>query len=187
MNGLASRAQLRGSLLRAMLVAVPLVVLLGTISGRVAGAASANPWFQALVKPDIYPPGYVFGVAWTILYAVMGVAAAMVWSARGARMRWPSLLLFVLQLAANLAWSPLFFREQRIEDAFWLIVAIGGLALLTTISFFTVRRLAAVLLLPYLAWLGFAGLLNWRIHELNPDGGPSIAVASVELALPPQE
>lgn len=187
MSQLASPAQLRGSLLRAALVAVPLIILLGTISGRVAGSAESNPWFQALVKPDIYPPGYVFGIAWTILYALMGVAVAMVWSARGATMRWPALLLFVVQLAANLAWSPLFFREHRIEDAFWLIVGIGVAALFTTIAFFTVRRLAALLMLPYLAWLGFAGLLNWRIHELNPDGGPVIAVASVELALPRQE
>lgn len=170
-----------------MLVAVPLLVLLGTISGRLAGSSEANPWFMALLKPEIYPPGAVFGIVWTILYVMMGIALALVWTARGARWRWTAVLLFVLQLAANLAWSPLFFRYQRIEDAFWLIVAIFALALLTTISFAAVRRMAALLMLPYLAWLGFAGLLNWRIHELNPEGGPDVSIASVRLTLPPQE
>lgn len=187
MAGVASAGQLRWSFIRAALVAVPLLVLLGTISGRAAGSSEANPWFMALVKPDIYPPGVVFGIVWTILYVMMGIALALVWNARGARGRWLALTLFVAQLAANLVWSPLFFRYQRIEEAFWLILAIFALALLTTISFATVRRMAAVLMLPYLGWLAFAGLLNWRIHELNPEGGPDVSIASVDLTLPPQE
>lgn len=187
MAAVASRAQLRWSLARIALVTVPLVVLLGTVSGRMAGSSEANPWFAALVKPDIYPPGAVFGIVWTLLYILMGLAVALVASARGARWRWAALLLFGVQLAANLAWSPLFFARQQIEAAFWLIVAMFGLALLTTLLFATVRRLAAALMLPYLAWLAFAGLLNWRIHELNPDGGPRVSVASVRLAVPPQE
>lgn len=187
MANLASPGQLRWSLARAALVFVPLVVLLGTISGRMAGSSEANPWFSALVKPDIYPPGAVFGIVWTILYVMMGVALALVWSARGARWRLVAILLFVVQLAANLAWSPLFFREQQILQAFWLIIAIFGLALLTTLAFWKVRRLAALLMLPYLAWLAFAGVLNWRIHELNPDGGPDVSIARVSLALPVQE
>ena len=187
MAGLASVGQLRWSFVRAALVAVPLIILLGITSGRLAGSTEANPWFAALVKPEIYPPGVVFGIVWTILYAMMGIAVALVWNARGARRRGLAILLFVLQLAANLAWSPLFFRYQRIEEAFWLVVAIFTLALLTTIGFATVRRMAALLMLPYLAWLGFAGLLNWRIHELNPDGGPNVSIARVSLTLPPQE
>lgn len=187
MRGVASAGQLRWSLARTMLVLVPLLVLLGTLSGRFAGSTEANPWFMALIKPDIYPPGAVFGIVWTVLYIMIGTALALVWNARGARFRGLAVGLFVVQLAVNLAWSPLFFRYQRIEDAFWLIVAMAGLALLTTVLFATVRRMAAVLMLPYLAWLAFAGLLNWRIHELNPDGGPDVSIARVSLALPQQE
>jgi len=187
MRGVASVGQLRWSLARTALVLVPLIVLLGSLSGRSAGSTEANPWFMALVKPDIYPPGVVFGIVWTMLYVMMGIALAQVWHARGARLRGLAITLFVVQLAANLAWSPLFFRYQRIEEAFWLIVAIFVLALTTTACFATVRRMAAMLLLPYLAWLVFAGLLNWRIHELNPDGGPDVSIARVSLALPQPE
>ena len=187
MAGVALKAQLRWSLARAVLVIVPLVLLLGTLSGRLAGSSESNPWFAALVKPDVYPPDEVFGIVWAILYVMMGVAAALVWNARGAAGRRLALLLFGLQLLANLAWSPLFFRFQRIETAFWLIVLIFVLALLTTWRFAVVRRLAALLMVPYLAWLGFAAVLNWRILELNPNGGPDVSIASVKLALPTQE
>ncbi len=187
MRGVASAGQLRWSLARRVLVLVPLVLLLGSISGRAAGSPAANPWFMALLKPDVYPPGVVFGIVWTLLYAMMGIALALVWNARGARWRGLAIILFVLQLAANLAWSPLFFRYQRIEEAFWLVVAIFVLALATMACFATVRRMAAALMLPYLAWLAFAGLLIWRIHELNPDGGPDVSIARVSLALPEPE
>lgn len=186
-TGVASSAQLRWSLARAVLVIAPLVLLLGTLSGRLAGSSADDPWLAALVKPEFYPPGVVFGVVWTILYLLVGGAAAIVWNARGAPWRAPALGLFALQLIANLAWSPLFFRFQQIEWAFWLIIAILVLALLTTLSFAAVRRLAAALMVPYLAWLGFAAVLNWRIHELNPNGGPDVSVASVRMALPSQE
>lgn len=187
MTGVASTNQLRWSLARAVLVIAPLVLLLGTLSGRLGGSSANDPWFAALVKPDIYPPGVVFGIVWTLLYLMIGMAVALVWNARGARARVLALGLFVLQLAANLAWSPLFFRYHEIETAFWLIVAILALALLATLSFALVRRVAAALMIPYLAWLGFAAVLNWRIHELNPNGGPDVTIASVRMALPSQE
>ena len=187
MTRLASHAQLRWSLVRSVLVIVPLVLLLGTLSGRLSGSSEANPWFSALLKPEAYPPGVVFGVVWTLLYILMGVALALVWNARGAAGRRLAIALFLLQLGANLAWSPLFFRYHQILPAFWLIVAILVLAGLTTWRFVAVRRVAGWLMLPYLMWLGFAAVLNWRINELNPDGGPDVSVASVRLPLPPQE
>ncbi|MDO9490283.1 MAG: TspO/MBR family protein [Sphingomonadaceae bacterium] len=187
MRGVASAGQLRWSLARTALVLIPLILLLGTLSARAAGSTEANPWFMALIKPDIYPPSAVFGIVWPILYVMLGLALALVWNARGARLRGLALTLFAVQLVANLAWSPLFFRYQRIEEAVWLIVTMFILALLTAACFATVRRMAGALLLPYLAWLAFAGLLNWRIHELNPDGGPTVSIARISLALPQQE
>jgi tryptophan-rich sensory protein len=187
MNEIASKGQLHWSFARVAFVAVPLVLVLGTLSGRAAGSSENNPWFEALVKPEAYPPGEVFGIAWTILYVMMGLAVALVWSARGARGRGQGLALFAIQLAANLAWSPLFFRLHNIEGAFWLVVGIFVLALATTLRFGSIRRMAGWLMVPYLAWLVFAGVLNWRIAELNPNGGPDVTKAGIEMRLPAQQ
>jgi benzodiazapine receptor len=168
MTALASKGQLRMSLLRHALVAVPLVVLLGTVSGRIAGAGEGNAWFVALAKPDLMPPGWVFGLVWTILYVLLGTVLAMLLHARGARRRGQALALFILQLAVNLAWSPLFFAFHRVD---WALTAIGAMIVLTValiVLTWPIRRLAALLLLPYLAWLCFAALLTAQIMARNP-------------------
>ena len=121
MTAIASKAQLRMSLLRYALVTVPLVLLLGTISGRIAQAGDGNAWFERLAKPDFMPPGWVFGVAWTILYVLLGLALAMLLHARGARWRGAAIALFVVQLALNYAWPPLFFAFHQVGGALWLI------------------------------------------------------------------
>src|SRR5688572_5270735 len=108
MNRLASPAQLRASVLRWALFLVPAVVLLGFLSGQYAGSGADNPWFAALDKPAIFPPPVTFAIVWTALYAMMGLALALVCSAWGARYRLPAILAFVLQLLLNLAWSPAF-------------------------------------------------------------------------------
>jgi tryptophan-rich sensory protein len=180
---LASRSQLRWSLARVALITVPLVLLLGSLSGRASGSSEDNPWFEGLVKPEWQPPGWAFPVAWTTLYVLMGLAVAMVIAARGARGRWLALGLFVVQLALNLAWSPLFFRMHRIMDAFWLLIAILVVAIVTTVAFGRVRRVAAWLMLPYLVWLSFAAVLNWRVGELNPKGSRFVPDPGVEVAL----
>jgi benzodiazapine receptor len=89
------------SFLRYALVTVPLVLLLGTVSGRLAGSGYGNPWFDALVKPALMPPGWVFGVAWTLLYICLGLALAMILHARGARGRRLAIGLFLAQLAST--------------------------------------------------------------------------------------
>ena len=87
MSAIASRAQLRMSFLRYALVTVPLVLLLGLLSGRIANSGYGNPWFDALAKPEAMPPGWAFGAAWTTLYILLGLALALVLHARGARGR----------------------------------------------------------------------------------------------------
>src|SRR3546814_11512208 len=104
------------------------------------------------------PEGWAFGAVWTVLYVLMGLAAAIVLNARGAHGRPAALTLFGIQLALNLVWSPLFFAAHRIEAAFWLIVAIFVFALLTTLAFGRIRKLAAWAMVPYLAWLCFAAV-----------------------------
>jgi tryptophan-rich sensory protein len=168
MSGLASKGQLRMSLARYALVTVPLVLLLGILSGRVAGSGYGNPWFDALAKPGIMPPGWVFGAAWTALYILLGFALAIILNARGARGRKPALTLFGAQLLLNFAWSPLFFALHKVEAALILIVAILALSIATTFLFAVIRKGAALLMLPYLAWLCFAAILTADINALNP-------------------
>lgn len=153
---------------RNALVTVPLVVGLGILSGAVAGSAEENAWFAALAKPALYPPGAVFGIAWTILYALMGIALARVIAAGRSPARGTAVLLFVLQLALNLAWSSVFFRYHLLGASFLLILAILAAASLTTFAFARIDRAAGWLLVPYLAWLTFAAGLSLRIWQLNP-------------------
>lgn len=169
MTELASAAQLRGSFLRWALFIVPAVVLLGLLSGQLAGSGPGNPWFDALIKPSTYPPAGVFGVVWTVLYVLMGLAVSMVAAARGAAGRSTALVVFVVQILLNLAWSPLFFAAHQITGALVLIAALDVAVIVTIALFWRVRPIAALLLVPYLAWILFATLLNYHFLVANPD------------------
>jgi tryptophan-rich sensory protein len=168
MTALASKAQLRMSLLRYALVTVPLVLLLGIVSGRLSNSGYGNRWFDALAKPDFMPPGWVFGAVWTILYILLGFALAVLLHARGARGRGRAIGLFLLQLALNFAWSPVFFAWHRIDWALMLIGAMIVLTVVLVVLLWRIRRLAALLILPYLAWIAFAAALTFSIGALNP-------------------
>lgn len=162
----------RASFVRAAIVLVPLLLLLGGLSARVSGSTEDNGWYQTLTLPALQPPGPVFGIAWSILYTGIGLAAAIAWATRpaGAARRWRSvgLLLFVAGFAVNLTWSPAFFRMHLIGAALGIIVVMLCLALATTIAFGRFARAAAWLMVPYLVWLCFAAGLNARILMLNP-------------------
>ena len=184
MTGIASRSQLRMSLLRYALVTVPLVLLLGTLSGRMANSGYGNPWFDALVKPELMPAGWVFGAAWTFLYILLGLALAIILHARGAPGKGLALSLFAAQLVLNYAWSPVFFAMHKVHLALWLIVAIILLAAVTAWLFARIRKSAGLLMLPYLAWLCFAALLTYQIIALNPDAETLVPQAgSADIAL----
>jgi tryptophan-rich sensory protein len=184
MNRLASPAQLRASYLRWALFLVPLIVLLGLLSGRVSGSTADSPWFAALTKPAIFPPPLVFPIVWTTLYVLMGLALALVCTAWGARWRGPAIGAFVLQLLVNLAWSPVFFGRHEIALGLYVILALDVLVIVTLWLFWKVRRAAVWLMLPYLAWILFATVLNWQFLRLNPDldgvEGPG-AVQRIEI------
>lgn len=169
MGEIASPSQLRMSFLRWALFTVPLIVLLGVGSGELAGSGYGNRWFASLAKPEIMPPGWVFGLTWTLLYILMGLALAVILHARRAKGRGLAIAIFIVQLAMNLAWSPLFFTLHEVQAAFWLIVALVVLAAITAILFARIRTSAGLLMLPYVAWLVFAALLNFQIGQLNPD------------------
>ena len=148
------------------IVTVPVIVLLGFASGWFSNSGYGNPWFDALAKPGFMPPGWLFGVAWTILYVLMGIAVAQV-IARKAPMRRLALHLFAIQLVLNLLWSPIFFGFHRADIAFVTIVVLTIFVAITIMAFWGLSRSAALLLLPYLAWLLFASALNFAILRLN--------------------
>jgi tryptophan-rich sensory protein len=171
MTALASRGQLRMSFLRYALVTVPAVLLLGTLSGVLSNSGYGNGWFAALAKPSFMPPGWAFPVAWTILYICLGFALALILHARGARGRGAALAVFLAQLVLNYAWSPVFFGMQLIWPAFAIIAAMVALSVVAAFLFLRIRKGAALLMLPYLAWLCLAAALNYQIGRMNPEGG----------------
>lgn len=182
MNMLASRGQLRASFIRWALFTVPLCVLLGFVAGQLGGPDTA--WFQQLEKPGIYPEPKWFGIVWTILYVMIGLSVAIVASAWGARGRTAALWVFAAHFALNLSWSYVFFGAQQISGALMLLGAIVVTLLVVIALFWRVRRLAALLLLPYLAWVCFATALNYQFLQLNPDadgGYPEGAVERVRI------
>jgi translocator protein len=157
------------SFLRWALVTVPLILFLGFVSGRVSNSGNGNPWFDALTKPDWIPPGWVFGLVWSVLYVLMGIAIAIILNARGAKGQWAAVWLFITQLVLNLAWSPIFFAAHKVEVALGLIIAIFLLTIATSFAFGRIRSTAAWMLVPYMVWLCLATLLNYQVMRLNPD------------------
>ena len=143
--------------------------MLLSFAAAVPGALSPpGAWYESLAKPSWTPPGWVFPVVWTTLYAAMGTAAWMVWrnGRRGGRSRGP-LAIFLLQLALNAAWSPVFFGAHRMLAALCVIVALLLAILWTLLAFRKVSAAAAWLLVPYLAWVSLATVLNFQIWRLN--------------------
>lgn len=184
MSQLASKGQLRMSFMRWAMVTVPAILFLGLLIGRVSNSGFDNPWFDALAKPAWFPPGWAFGAVWSTLYVLLGIAIAQILHARGARGRAGAISLFLAQLALNLAWTPVFFVAHQVTLAFWLILAILILAGATAVSFRRIRKPAAWLMLPYLAWLAFATILALEMDRLNPEGEtlvPLSAQAHIEL------
>ena len=120
------------------------------------------------------PPGWAFPLAWTTLYALMGISLAMILSLPGTNLRRFGLSLFFVQLALNLAWSPIFFAGHDIGLGSAIILVMLVLALATAAVFRQIRQVAGWLLLPYLLWLCFAWALNTSIDRLNPGAATSL-------------
>lgn len=131
--------------------------------------ASAGPgkWYLSLNKPTWNPPSWVFAPVWTTLYILMAVAAWMIWKRGGLREQRRPLGMFLLQLALNAAWTPIFFGLHQIGWAFVVILFLWLAILLTILAFRSRNEIAAWLLVPYLAWVTFASILNFAIWELN--------------------
>ena len=128
---------------------------------------STDDWYAGRAKPVWNPPGWIFGPVWTVLYALMAVAAWRVWRHGGWARQKKALGLFLLQWALNALWTPLFFGLHRPGWALAEILVLLAAILATLRAFWRVDRPAGLLLLPYAAWVVFALVLNWTIWRIN--------------------
>lgn len=149
------------------LVAWLAVCFIAAAIGSVA-SIHAGSFYLQLVRPEWAPPPGVFGPVWTVLYAMMGIAAWLVWRVAGFRAARIALFLFLIQLAVNALWSWLFFGWHRGALAFADILLLWALIAGTVITFWRVRPLAGALLVPYWLWVSFAAVLNYAVWQLNP-------------------
>ncbi len=124
-------------------------------------------WYAQLAKPSFAPPNWVFGPVWTALYVAMALAAWRVWRAPASSARHHALIFFFVQLALNALWSPVFFGLEAPRLALAAIVALLAALAITTWRFFQCDRIAGWLLVPYLAWVAFATILNGAIAVMN--------------------
>lgn len=140
------------------------------LGAAVATASSVQTWYPQLTKPWFTPPDWLFGPAWVTLYALMGVASYLVWlrvdegedgEAAGA------LWWYVAQLGVNAAWSPAFFGAQSPFLGLAVIVPLFGLIVVTMQAFWRISRWAGMLMVPYLAWVGYATALNAAVYLMN--------------------
>ena len=152
----------------AALIAALLVCFAVAGVGGASTVSSLNEWYPTLKKPSFNPPNWIFGPVWTVLYAMMAVAAWLVWRSDRWRETRSALGIFGLQLALNLGWSLIFFGLRQPGWAFAEIFALWVSIALTTVLFWKVKPVAGAMFLPYLAWVAFASLLNYEIWRLNP-------------------
>lgn len=149
-----------------------LIALAGWIAlcfGAAATGAfvSIDGWYADLAKPVWNPPPWLFGPVWSTLYLMMAVAAWRVWSLGGFPARKRPLTLFLVQLGLNALWTPLFFGLHRPGLALFEIILLWVAIVATLRAFHRVDRPAAFLLLPYLAWVTFATVLNATLWQMN--------------------
>jgi len=130
-------------------------------------SAPAGHWYAMLAKPAWAPPINWFAPVWTVLYALMGTSAWLVWHERYHRGRSAALAVYVLQLLLNAAWAPLFFGAKNIGAGLFVIVALWVAIAWTIREFAVVRAAAGWVLAPYLVWVSFAAALNLSLWKLN--------------------
>ncbi len=144
------------------------------ISLAVGGLAAfltrnGNNIFENINVPPLTPPAIVFPIVWTVLYILLGISAAIVWinrksTPKDARI---AINLYVLDLAINFTWSLIFFNMRNFGFAFWWLLVLLAVSIIMTAFFNRVKRIAAVLQIPYLLWISFAGYLTYMIYYLN--------------------
>lgn len=144
------------------------------IIASILTAQSVRTWYPTLLKPSFNPPNWLFGPVWIVLYLMMGIALYIVWQRSGSGQNvQTAVIVFIIQLILNAAWSLIFFGLQSPFWAFVEIVVLWVAILITIILFREISRTASYLLVPYILWVTFAAILNFSIWRLNA-AGPTV-------------
>jgi len=140
------------------------------VTGGIGGLASMNAagFYGQLMQPSWAPPAWLFGPVWSVLFVLMGISAWLVWRKHGFAGAGAALRVYVAQLVANALWTWLFFAWRLGAMALAEIALLWLLIATTIYLFWRLHRLAAILLVPYLAWVSFAAALNFSLWRLNP-------------------
>lgn len=146
------------------IVSILATLAFGMLSGLIV--SDSGRIYEHLIKPPLAPPPIVFPIVWSILYILMGTAAAIVFKS-GSKDRYDSLRLYVIQLIANFLWPLIFFGTQKFLFALLWLVVLAVLVFITTKRFYAIDKKAGLLMLPYLVWTIFALYLNAGIYLLN--------------------
>lgn len=143
-------------------------VAVGYLSGMVTRSAITT-WYPTLIKPSFNPPNWIFAPVWSMLYIMMGVAAGLVWDRIDFEKEAvkKALIFFIIQLALNALWSLLFFGLKNPMLAGIEIILLWLMIYETYFQFAKINKTAGYLMIPYLAWVSFATILNWNIWWLN--------------------
>ncbi|MDQ3017903.1 MAG: tryptophan-rich sensory protein [Bacteroidota bacterium] len=150
-----------------LIIAILICEGTGILSGFLSNSGRGT-WFDSLVKPEWNPPSYLFGPVWTFLYLLMGISLWLIWKSQAPESQKKiAMWLFAVQLFLNFWWSMIFFKFHSIGLAFAEIIMLWVLILFTIISFSKISKPAAWLLVPYIAWVSFASILNYTIWMLN--------------------
>lgn len=143
-------------------------ILLALTVGGLSALSTANNMdiYDKIVSPPLAPPGWLFPVVWTILFVLMGVSAAIVFTSKE-KTKDDALFIYAVSLVLNFTWSIFFFNMQSFIISFIILVALWVSIILTIIKYYPINKVAALLQIPYLLWVTFAGYLNFAIVLLN--------------------
>lgn len=150
-----------------LVISLLLPLAVGGVAGLFTQPEIAT-WYETIQKPAWQPPNWLFGPVWTVLYVMMGTALYLVWKMDApSPQKRTAVTLWAVQLGLNFFWSFIFFKHHQIGLALVDIVALWIGILLTILVFARIKRTAAWLLVPYIGWVSFAGILNVAIYRLN--------------------
>ncbi len=153
-----------------LIIALILPQLAGLI-GSLATAQAISTWYVSLNRPNFAPPNWLFAPVWILLFILMGIAFYLIWAKtvkkEEKKLQDRAIRLFLIQLVFNTLWSIIFFGQQLLFLAFLEIIMLWLLILLTILQFKKLNQLSAYLMIPYLLWVSFAGILNLAFALLN--------------------
>jgi translocator protein len=150
-----------------LIISIALTVGIGSLGG-IFTASEIQGWYLHLNKPSWNPPNWLFAPVWTGLYTLMGISFYLIWKANvDKHVKTWAIIIFIAQFALNFLWSFIFFKQHQMGWAFVEIVVMWLAILCTIIAFSRINNIAAWLLVPYISWVSFAGMLNYSVWMLN--------------------